>query len=135
LDTIIVGDITEMMSRQEDFLIYRHQHRITPYNGSLWMMNAGAREKVFTEFDPRTSPMIAKKAGYNGSDQAWISYILGPNEAGWDKSDGVYDFRISLKNKMYTLPTDARIVSFHGHDDPWSEYSQKVAPWVREHYR
>lgn len=135
LDTVIVDDVTPLFTRKEDFLIYHLQHRRTPYNGTLWTMNAGAREQVFTKFDPRTSPAIAKKAGFNGSDQAWISYILGPNEAGWSAKDGVIAYRSDIRQARATLPPTARIVSFHGNEDPWSAYARQKAPWLEEHYR
>ena len=135
LDTVLVDDVTPLFTRTEDFLIYRHQHRKTPYNGTLWTMNAGAREQVFTKFDPRVSPALAKKAGFQGSDQAWISYILGPDEAGWSAADGVCAFRTDVRQKNYSIPKGARIVSFHGSDDPWAPHARRIAPWVEEHYR
>ena len=135
LDTVLVDDVTPLFTRTEDFLIYRLQHRKTPYNGTLWTMNAGAREQVYTQFDPRTSPGKAKKAGFNGSDQAWISYILGPNEAGWSAEDGVVAFRTDVRQRRYGFPSGARLVSFHGSEDPWSKYAHEKAPWLEEHYR
>lgn len=135
LDVVIVDDITGLLTREEDFIIWGSVLRTTPYNGSMWMMNAGARKRVWEEFDPNVSPVLTRKAGYHGSDQAWMSYCLGKGETQWTpESDGVYAFRSDLKKRRYVLPDDAKIVFFQGHNDPWDEFSHKVAPWIKDHY-
>lgn len=134
LDTVIVGDLSLILDRTEDFLIWGDTHPRTWYNGSLWMLTAGARRKVWDEFDPVNSPRLSKAAGHFGSDQGWISYCLGPNEATLGKSDGVYSYRVHIEPKRGQLPDDARIVMFHGKQDPWGKQAQQVE-WVRRHYR
>lgn len=137
LDTVIVGDITPLFDRPEDFVIWGESDfpHTTPYCGSLWMLRTGTRTKVWTEFDAATSPKAAMKAGCRGSDQGFISYILGPGEATWTKKDGVYSFRKDLsKRPNYALPADARVTCWHGKTDPWSHRAQQI-PWVLEHYR
>lgn len=136
LDVVIVDDITPLLSRPEDFIIWGSVLRTTPYNGSMWMMDAGARAKVWTDFDPILTPQLTRKIGYHGSDQAWMSHCLGKGEAQWTpEKDGVYAFRSDIKRQRYQLPDDARIVFFQGHVDPWDEYALKVAPWIEEHYK
>lgn len=137
LDVVIVDDITPLFGNAAvDFMIWRHRHRNTHYNPTLFEMNAGARAKVFTEFNPHVSPILAKKAGFNGSDMAWISYILGPDEPGWTADDGVVAFRTDImKRRDKSLPPGAKIVSFHGSDDPWSPHALRLSPWIEEHYR
>lgn len=136
LDVVIVRDITPIVTRPEDFLIWGSTLRRTPYNGSMWMMNAGARKQVFEQFDPLTSPQKTLKAGFHGSDQAWISFVLGSTEATWTpQKDGVYSFRTDVANRRYRLPDDARIVFFQGHHDPQSRFDNSRAPWIKEHYK
>ena len=136
LDVCIVDDITPLLRREEDFVIWGSVLRTTPYNGSMWMMDAGARAQVWTDFDPNISPVQTRKAGFHGSDQAWMCYKLGTGEAQWTpESDGVYAFRSDIKRQRYKLPEDARIVFFQGHNDPWAPHSQKWAPWILDHYR
>lgn len=132
LDTVIVNDMRPIWNRKEDFVIWGETDRRSWYNGSMWMMTAGARKQVWEQFDPDTSPKIAKNAGRFGSDQGWISYILGPGEAMWGRGDGVYSYRVHVRNR-HKLPGNARIVMFHGHEDPWSPKPQKL-PWVRRHW-
>lgn len=135
LDTVIVGDLTPLFDRPDDFVIWGESDfpRTTWYNGSLWMLRTGTRTRVWTEFDEETSPAKAARAGARGSDQGWISYILGSHEATWGRKDGVYSFRKHIFPVGGALPADARVVCFHGNVDPWSYRAQHFA-WIREHY-
>lgn len=133
LDCVIVGDMTPVWDRPEDFVIWGDTNPTTAYNGSMMLMTAGSRAKVWTSFDPGTSPRKAKAAQCWGSDQGWISYCLGPNEKKWTRADGVYSWRNDLKQTRAPLPKDARIVFFHGRDDPWGQ--PQNTDWVREHWR
>jgi len=135
LDTVIVGDITPLFDRPEDFMIWGESDfpHTTPYCGSLWMLKTGTRPQVWTEFNEKTSPKLAWQAGCRGSDQGWLAYILGKHEATWGKKDGVYSFRKDIARLGVGLPSDARLVSFHGKVDPWAYRAQQI-PWVRQHY-
>jgi hypothetical protein len=137
LDVCITGDVTPVFQRREDFLIWGVRGRRTPWNGSMWMMDAGARDHVWTRFNenPDKAVVKARGAGYYGSDQAWMNYVLGPDENNWSDKDGVYSFRMNIKPNGGHLPPDARIVFFEGHYDPWSPATQKICPWVTEYYR
>lgn len=134
LDVVITGDVTPLWTRKEDFVIWGDQVKGTPYNGSMWLMTAGARHRVYAEFDPESSPQETFRAKLLGSDQAWISHILGPGEAKWTKDDGVLAYRTDIKRTHGVLPKNTRMVFFQGNIDPWHPVAQKL-PWVREHYR
>jgi hypothetical protein len=134
LDCVIVGDLTPVWHRPEDFVIWGNTNPRTLYNGSMMLMTAGARRQVWDRFDPATSPQQAKAAGQHGSDQGWISYCLGPHESTWTQADGVYSYRNDLKKASAALPPNARIVLWHGAVDPWSHRGQQH-DWVRTHYR
>lgn len=133
LDTVITGDLMPLWDRSEDFIIWGETDRRSWYNGSMFLLTAGARPQVWNEFNPRISPHEAKRAGKFGSDQGWISYRLGKGEATWSTQDGVYSFRVHLKANRYVLPENARIVMFHGHEDPWGAMAQNIG-WVKEHW-
>lgn len=134
LDCVITGDMAPVWDRPEDFVIWGDTNKTTAYNGSMMLMTAGARPQVWTTFDPRTSPRKAKAAQCWGSDQGWISYCLGPKEKKWSRADGVYSYRNDIKTCGGSLPKDARIIFWHGKDDPWSPIGQKME-WVRHHWR
>jgi hypothetical protein len=135
LDTVIVGDITPLVDRPEDFVIWGDTNPTTPYNGGFWLLRAGTRTKVWTGFDPKASPASARALGYFGSDQAWIGAALGPDEAKWSTADGVYSYRVHVQPALGMLPRNARIVFFHGRHDPWQPAVQRSSPWIRHHYR
>lgn len=135
LDTVIVGDMSPIWDRNEDFIIWGETNPKSFYNGSMWEMTAGARSQVWEKFDPVESPRMALKAGRFGSDQGWISHVLGPQEATWGRQDGVYSFRVHIYPVAgQKLPSNAKIVMFHGKTDPSSYDAQKIG-WVRENYR
>ncbi len=133
LDSVIVGDMRPLWNRPEDFVIWKAPGgNSNPYCGSMFMLTAGARPRVWTEFDPAMSPAMTTAHGYFGSDQAWIAYVLGPDEATWAKKDGAYSYRLQAKERG--LPANARVVFFHGKPDPW-EAGPQAKQWVRDNYR
>jgi hypothetical protein len=136
LDVVVTGDLTPLFDDPADFKIWGQTDFPGKqwYNGSFWSLRAGTRPQVWTEFDPTTSPAKQKAAGCRGSDQGWLSYILGPKEQTWGKKDGIYSWRVHLAPKGGELPKDARLVVFHGKVDPWS-YQVQCRKWIREHYR
>lgn len=136
LDMVAVADLTPLFDRDEDFIVWGESDYPTTqwYNGSVWMLRAGTRTKVWTEFDPKTSPLLAKRAGKKGSDQGWLSYILSnPREATWGRNDGVYSFRKHIQPMGGHLPANARLIAFHGKVDPWHWQAQRH-DWVRENW-
>lgn len=134
LDAVICGPIRPLFEGGEDFKIWKSFTSGNPYNGSMWMLRAGARPQVWEDFDPATSPLETHRAMLYGSDQAWIAHKLGPTEATWSAGDGVLSWRNDIAPRSGRLPTGARIVFFHGKVDPWSPEAQRQ-PWVRENYR
>lgn len=138
LDIVITGDLLPLWDRPEDFVIWGDTNPRTHYNGSMFLLSAGARPQVWTSFHPIESPKAAWNAGHFGSDQGWLSHCLGPGEATWTTADGVYSFRNHLggegPNPSWRLPADARVVIWHGKYDPWGSLGQSLR-WVRTHYR
>lgn len=133
LDTVIVGDMKPLWDRPEPFVIWGETDPRSFYNGSMWLMTAGARRQVWEQFDPATSPRLAKAAGKFGSDQGFISYLLGKGEATWGRTDGVYSYRVHIAPRGGVLPSNAKIVMFHGKTDPWDPSAQKHK-WVRQNW-
>lgn len=135
LDCVITGDVTPIFSRQEDFIINSYKpfpaHKFNmnqKYNGGLFIMNAGCRKQVWETFDPKKSPDILTKAHdiCVGTDQGWIRYVLGENEAVLTEKDGIYEARAFSS----TLPNNAKIVMFAGQRDP----SLSTHKWVTNNW-
>jgi hypothetical protein len=134
LDVVITGDLSPLWLRSDPFIIWKSQTAGNFYNGSMFMLDAGARPRVWEDFDPVISPRLTKQAHLYGSDQAWIAYALGGRESTWGPEDGVYSMRNNVAPGGGKLPENARIVFFHGRGDPWEPAQQKL-PWVAKNYR
>lgn len=134
LDCVITGDVAPLWDRDEDFMIWRSGTSGNPYNGSMFMLKAGARPTVWTDFNPERSPFETRRAGLYGSDQAWIAHALGPDEQTWSSKDGVMSFRLDVQPHR-RLPGGSRIVFFHGAVDPWSDGIARRYPFVKDHWR
>lgn len=110
IDIKPVGYLGPIFNRDEDFVGWRsgriNGKRQQQFGGALIMMNAGARRQVWDRFikDPSAAVAEAFAAGYHGSDQAWISYVLDKDgEAYWTEADGVYYYR-KLVPKAHAIP-------------------------------
>lgn len=134
LDVCITGDLSPLWFRKDDFIIWKSTTPGNFYNGSMFMMDAGARPQVWTHFDPVRTPIETKQARLYGSDQAWIAYCLGGGESTWGPADGVYSMRNQIAPGGGQLPPNARVVFFHGKGDPWEPSMQRL-PWVAKNYR
>jgi hypothetical protein len=130
LDTIICGDLRPIFNRTEDVVMWKSPTNEWPYNGAMFMANTGARPQVWNDFDPIKSPALTQAKGYRGSDQAWLSHCMGPNEAVWTARDGVI-FQNDVWKRQSRKPSGARIVFTTAGHPPWTAR----APWVKEHYR
>lgn len=133
LDCVITGDLRPLWDRPDDFVAWRDPMHARQINASMMLLRAGSRPQVWDDFRPLSSPRQALQAGCKGSDQGWISYCL-PDAATWTtRPDGVYSYRIDQLARG-DLPNNARVVMFHGREDPWSSGPQGV-PWVRQHWQ
>jgi hypothetical protein len=137
LDCIFVADMTDTLDElgAVDFCGYvtqdvRKDGRPVHYNGSFTYLRAGTRTQVWDDFDPDVSPHLAVRAGYMGSDQAWISYRLGTDERRLGPKDGFLSYRL---HGALPLPGNAKFVSFYGTRDPWHPQAAKLE-WVQKHY-
>jgi hypothetical protein len=135
MDCVVTGNIDHIVTGNDDFKMNSYTGKDRPkqyYNGSMCIMDAGARKQVWDQFSPDTSPKLMdlmRDRGLTiGTDQAWISHILGPNEPTWGEADGVYEARL-IRNE---LPDNAAIVFFSGPRDPSKSGNVN---WVKDHYR
>lgn len=133
LDVVLTGDVTPLWDRPEDIVLLKDSGKHGGYNGGMVLLTAGARPEVWTRFNAMTSPQQALLAGRFGSDQGWISHVLGDHEATWSTTDGVYSYRNEIA-KVGALPPDARMVFFHGFNvDPWLPHMRRIE-WIARAY-
>lgn len=149
LDTLIVGNIDHLVDREEDVVLLPEFNapikasKKCLYNTSLVLLNAGTRTSVWHGFDMTRTPDLIKKMGKVGSDQAWVSHVLGENQATWSPEDGIQSFKyevmgitgVNSQPKASPCPPDARVLSFHGRYKPWDPEIQKLCPWVKENWQ
>lgn len=132
IDVLPVASLDPLWNRTEDFVCLANPVKsATRYVGGMWLITAGSRPEVWERMSSEV-PRITYSAGLGGSDQAWISYCLPPDEATWGAEDGVYAYRQNLMHNNQ-LPNNARFVSFNGRHNPWDADMQRI-PWIREHW-
>lgn len=131
LDCVITSDVTPLWDRPEDAVFWKSPTNEWPYNGAMFMMTAGARPQVWQDFDPVKSPLATHRAGYRGSDQAWISHKLGWNEAVWTANDGVCFYGSIPHARRNAKPHGARIVFTTAGNPPW----ELPHTWIRGAYQ
>lgn len=132
LDCVVAGNMDSLFDRDDDFVMYEGTSPKRPYNGSLMMMNAGARTAVYERFTEAGAKAASRV--YVGSDQAWIAYALGWLEATWGEDDGVYFWQGGLQKRMVhdkPPPENIRLLFFPGAKiKPWHSDNR----WIRSMY-
>lgn len=144
LDTVIVSSLDPLLDRSDDFVIWRNlmPRACGPYCGSLWMLRTGSRTDVWERFTAEGlrcfklergcyKHLDCLALGYRmGTDQCWMGIAL-PDAATWTAADGVLSYRLQAKGD---LPEGARIINFHGTEDPSLPACQAESPWISEHW-
>lgn len=123
LDCLVTGKLDALFDRDEDFLITRGTGPNRPYNGSMLMMDAGARPQVYDKISKDRINHSSRL--FAGSDQAWLCYVLGWCEPVWGVSDGVYYYGDIYKKKQ-VIPDDSRIIFFPGEPKPWTTKDKRI---------
>ena len=132
LDVVVTGALDPLFTHNEPFAILQgvNSSNPCPYNGSLWMLRAGYRPDVWTDF----SLGAAAKVPFHEfpDDQAWLAHKL-PGAKAWKAGpeSGLYAFKKPGWPNGDALPHGARLVAFPGSRDP-SMYT--ALPWVKEHW-
>lgn len=140
LDVVFVRNIRPMFEKFENnpspFFGWMGvgAHNPTVYNGTLVMFRAGQVDALWNEFNPQTSPDLAIKSRYFGSDQGWISYKIAGRAPGWGTPDGILSYSRDVRSNQ-PLPPYARIVSFNGKMKPWDKETIRRSQWIRQHWR
>ncbi len=136
LDVVILRDITPLVDRPEDFvtweprLYYALKGQYSRYNTGFILMDAGARPEVWDEFSVERAQRELG-AIHEGvvDEQAWITHILGPDEAVWPWDGDVRSVRATPD------PQSARIVFFNGPRAPGMAAMQAEYPWIKSNWR
>lgn len=132
LDSVVTGNLDDLVDRREPFLILRGANASNPcpYNGSIFMLRSGVHPEVWKDFNLVAASKI--KRYEFADDQGWLWHML-PDAAGWNVGveSGIYAFKKPGWPKGDALPVDARLVVFPG----WRSPAQfKSLPWIEQHW-
>lgn len=131
LDLVVTGPLDRVIEVAKPFAILQgvNSSNPNPFNGSVWMLDAGHRPDVWSDF----SVSAASRVPYYAfpDDQAWFHYKV-PEAGRIGAEHGVYAFQKPGWPKGCALPTGACIVAFPGHRDP-GQFQH--LDWVRSHWR
>lgn len=133
IDVVPTNDWAPLFARKEEFVgwrPYRDWGTKMRFGGGVYLLTPGARGEVWNTFTGAYSINRARKKGFRGSDQAWISCCLSHRDTYYGRDAGIYSIR-DMKNKEHMLPADARMVHFNGPTKPWTS----TLEWVREHWQ
>ena len=137
LDTLIVGNIDHLATREEDLVLWRNpaRHPSKPgrsiYNTSLLLHKCGTMPELWQAFVDLGKGKIPAK-----DDQWYLSDALGEDMPYFDgERDGVYrvapapnDTRGGISG---VLPANACIVTFPGSNGKWSlPHIAAANPWI-----
>lgn len=152
VDCVVTGSLDPLFERGEDVVLwknpnYQQDGRRGFYQGSMQLLNRGARPFLWSDFNPHDTPRDLNRR-FGGAEQAWISERLNTswpepgwqwNEAHWTEQDGVYGAGRLFNGRMgegvtTELPDNARIVFLPGDRSPSQPEVRASHPWIERHW-
>jgi glutathione synthase/RimK-type ligase-like ATP-grasp enzyme len=138
IDFVALANLDSVFDHDADVKLLQGTSRSRPYNGGLVQITAGARPQVFENITQEGINESRKK--FVGSDQAWISHVLGCDEAKFNHMDGVYNWTPKFVNmnsggRQFLFPGDARLIFFPANPKPWdmrNSHPRIYATWAGE---
>lgn len=118
LDVVVAGPLEPLFDRPEPFVILQGANSSNPgSNGSLWMLRAGYRPDVWSDFSIGAAMQLP--CYQFPDDQGWFDAKI-PDAAKWNcgPESGIWSFRKRGWPKDDRLPSGARLVVFPGWRDP-----------------
>jgi len=99
------------------------QNNVKRIGGGTWLLRTGTHTHIWEDFSLQ-GIQDAKNAGWNGSDQAWLSYKLAKDCEVFPMELGIYHTQDTRKWK--TVPENVRIIHFNGIINPWEENAKGI---------
>jgi hypothetical protein len=133
LDLVVTGPLDPLFDRQDDFTILQEINTTNPcpFNGSAWMLKAGARPDVWWDFSLENYAKYKVPFHAFPDDQGWFCALM-PDAGAWGPEQGVYGFKKAGWPSGDALPDGARIVAFPGWRDP-AKFEH--LDWVKKNWR
>lgn len=118
-----------LFDRRDDLVLFKGTSPDRPYNGSMMLIKAGCRPRVYEDFNEAGARASGEQ--FVGSDQAWLALKLGPNEKVWAERDGVFWYGPLYKS----MNPNPRILFFPGKIKPWTIAPIQIDPFTSNNYR
>lgn len=129
LDVVVTGDLAPMLSGREPFFAWNKASR-EPYNTSLFALEPGTHNRVWTELSPARVAHARRMAAYWTGDQSWVAHVLGPDEPTFGEEAGVIQYR-PTKHRA-APPAGMKAAFLCGPYEPRSESAHSA--WMRREY-
>lgn len=138
IDAVPVDQLDPLFEYEEDFIGWRPSRdwgTKKRFGGGNFLLRTGTKTEVWEKFQGLKSAQAARKAGYRGSDQAWISYMLAEKERSWPQDCGIYSVRDM--GPGLELLKGSRLVHFNGVMKPWQYALRSAGPgsWVGRYWQ
>lgn len=127
LDVVITGDLGPVLKTDRPFLIW-NKANLEPYNTSLFALQPGTHQRVWTELSSARITAARGSAAYWTGDQSWVAHVLGHGEPTFGEETGVIVYRPSLHRQ--TMPAGALATFLCGPYEPIKE--RKRSEWIRK---
>ena len=133
LDTVIVGGVDDVLMVVGDFVALRPWNPSNRVNGMFASgMMAWNNDGTYSFIQGQFNASVMRN--YPAGDQEYMSKMLRNANKRFvffqDAVPGIYSYKRNCRNG---LPSDARVVCFHGRPRP-NELAESV-PWVRDNWR
>jgi hypothetical protein len=140
LDGVVMGSIKDLLApmlapdSQVNFM--GMEGKASLIHGALFAVRAGTCRHVWETFDPKTSHHRLRHpprgvTRYVGSDQAWLSTVLGNTVPLWKEDHGTWAFG---RHQHLLKPShQVTYMSFAGPEKPRGAQCALHLPWVHAH--
>lgn len=131
LDVVIVDDLAPVLEPVAgDPVLLWSRASGEPYNTSLFALEPGACQEVWTRLSPEAVEAARQRSGRWTGDQSWVAHVLGPGRASFGEETGVMQYRPKIHRAM--RPVGLRAGFMCGPYEPFSE--AEASGWVKAAY-
>jgi hypothetical protein len=129
IDVVVTGDLAPLLSGSEPFITW-NKARQEPYNTSLFALEPGYRNDVWTSLSPERIASARRQAAYWTGDQSWVAHVLGPGEPTFGEEAGIIQYRPTKHRDE--MPNGVKAAFLCGPYEPRSESTH--SEWMRREY-